>query len=237
MEIARELQSLKDPIKAKNLARFFKTGKGEYGQGDVFLGITVPRQRTVAKKYSDLSFTELQQLLSGKIHEYRLTALLILISQFRKADLSTKKAIVNFYLKNTTNINNWDLVDLSAPSILGEYLLDKDKGILLKLTRSPRLWERRIAVLASFQLIKNYRFIESLKIAQILLKDKHDLIHKAVGWMLREIGKRNIAVEEQFLRKFSSQMPRTMLRYAIEKFPESQRLAFLDNSSPQKGKS
>ena len=230
----KELGKLKNPEKAKKLGRYFKTGKGEYADGDNFLGIIVPEQRKVAKKY-DLSLDELQKLLSSKIHEYRLTALFILVDKYKKADEKLKKVIVDFYLRNTKNINNWDLVDLSAPNILGDFLSskhfmqspDKDRNILYKLAKG-HLWEKRIAILATFAFIRKNDFSDSLKIAEILLKDKHDLIHKAVGWMLREIGKRNQDVEEKFLKKHYKHMPRTMLRYAIEKFSEKQRQFYLD---------
>ncbi|MFH1682998.1 MAG: DNA alkylation repair protein [Candidatus Woesearchaeota archaeon] len=231
MTVKDDLQRLANPKQAQLLQGFFKTGKGQYGEGDIFLGIKVPEQRKVAKKYLDLSLKDLQSLLSSKIHEYRLTALFILVDQYKKADPKKKKVIFDFYLKNTKNINNWDLVDLSAPNIVGEYLLENDRKILYKLAKSDLLWERRIAVLATFYFIKNNQFEDSLKIAEILLQDKHDLIHKAVGWMLREIGKRNQAVEERFLKKYYHLMPRTMLRYAIERFEEKKRKAYLNKST------
>jgi 3-methyladenine DNA glycosylase AlkD len=229
-KIVSELKKLQDKNKAKLLQRFFKTREGEYGEGDIFLGIIVPKQREVAKKYVDADFKDLQKLLSSKIHEYRLVALLILVQKYKSADakaLADKKEIVDFYLKNTKNINNWDLVDLSAHRILGGYYLDKNRKILYALARSENIWERRIAVLATFQFIKNNQFAESLKIAEMLLSDKHDLIHKAVGWMLREVGKRNQKVEEKFLMKYYKSMPRTMLRYAIERFPDKKRKFYL----------
>ncbi|HUS59953.1 MAG TPA: DNA alkylation repair protein [Nevskiaceae bacterium] len=226
-QIKKDLQKLKNPQKAKISARFFKTGKGEYGEGDVFLGITVPQQRKIAKKYPDLNLKQLQNLLSSKIHEHRLTALFVLINKYRKADEKNKKEIFNFYLQNTKSINNWDLVDASSEHILGDYLLEKNKTILYKLAKSNNLWERRVAIMATFEFIKNNRFQDTLKIAKILLKDKHDLIHKAVGWMLREIGKRNQKVAEEFLKKHCQKMPRTMLRYAIEKFPDNKRKFYL----------
>lgn len=221
--ICSELDGLKNPEKARGLQRFFKTGKGEYGEGDRFLGIVVPEQRKIAKRYLDLSLSDLQKLLESKIHEYRLTALFILIEK------KEKKAAFDFYLKNTKNINNWDLVDLSAPSILGEYLIDKDRKILYNLAKSKSLWERRMAVLATFRFIKDGDFSDSLKIAEILIKDEHDLIHKAVGWMLREVGKRHSKVEEDFLKKHHKKMPRVMLRYAIEKFTEKKRRMYLSS--------
>jgi len=229
-KIISELKKLQDKNKAKILQRFFKTGKGEYGEGDIFLGIIVPKQREVAKKYVDTNLKDLQKLLSSKIHEYRLVALLILVQKYKSADakaLADKKEIVDFYFKNTKNINNWDLVDLSAPQIVGEYLLDKDRKILHKLSKSKNIWEKRIAVLATFMFIKNNQFEDSIMISEMLLNDKHDLIHKAVGWMLREIGKRDRQVEENFLMKYYKSMPRTMLRYAIEKFSEEKRKKYL----------
>jgi 3-methyladenine DNA glycosylase AlkD len=169
----------------------------------------------------------LQELLSSKIHEYRLTSLFILVSQYKKADDQLKKKIFDFYLKNTKNINNWDLVDLSAPNIVGDYLLNREKSILYSLANSSHLWEKRIAVLATFNFIRNNQFKDALKIAEILLKDSHDLIHKAAGWMLREIGKRDIKSEEGFLKKHHKHMPRTMLRYALEKFDGKKREFFM----------
>lgn len=222
-----ELEKLKNPQKAKILQRFFKTGKGEYGEGDIFLGITVPQQRQIAKKHIHFSFGDLQKLLDGRIHEYRLVALLILVSQYQKADESKKEKIFHFYLRNTKNINNWDLVDLSAPNIIGDFLLDKDRKILYQLAKSKNLWERRIAILATYAFIHQSQFADTLKIAEILLDDNHDLIHKAVGWMLREVGKRNLQTEEKFLKKYYQIMPRTMLRYATEKFGEKKRQKYL----------
>lgn len=226
-QLKKDLLKLRNPGLAKLLSRFFKTGKGEYGYGDVFLGIKVPEQRKIAKKYPDLPLKELQELLSSKIHEYRLVSLFILIDKYKKADEKGKKAIVDFYLKNTKNINNWDLIDLSSNKILGDYLIDKTKSVLYRLARSKSLWERRIAVMATFTFIANNNFNDTLKISEILLNDKHDLIHKAAGWMLREIGKRNQAMEEKFLKKHYKKMPRTMLRYAIEKFDEGKRAYYL----------
>ena len=226
-KLEEDLLKAKNPQKAKFLARFFKTGKGEYGQGDIFLGITVPKQREIAKKYTSLSFDDLQKLLSSKIHEQRLVSLLILISKYKKADGQEKEKIYKFYLKNAKNINNWDLVDLSSHLILGDYLLERDKEILFKLAKSQNLWEKRIAVISTFFFIKNNCFSHSLKIAELLLADKHDLIHKSVGWMLREIGKKDQKTEEEFLNKHYKKMPRTMLRYAIERFGEEKRRYYL----------
>ena len=188
-QLKKNLNELANPVKAKFFPRFFKTGPGEYGEGDEFIGVTVPNMRLVAKRYQGATLKDLQELLNSKIHEHRLTALIILVGKYKKADDKEKKAIVDFYLRNTLNINNWDLVDLSACYILGEYYLDKDKAILYKLSRSKNLWEKRISIISTAWFIKNNQFKDSLRIAEILLKDKHDLIHKAVGWMLREVGK------------------------------------------------
>jgi len=224
-DLKLDLRKESDSEKAKILQRFFKTGKGEYGEEDIFLGITVPKQRQIAIKYESLALKDIQLLLKSKIHEERLTALLILVNNYKKSE--NKSEIYDFYLKNTKNINSWDLVDLSAQVIIGTYLEDKDRSILYKLAKSSNLWERRIAIISTFHFIKNNDFSDALKIAEILLNDKHDLIHKAVGWMLREIGKRDISVLENFLKKNYHSMPRTMLRYAIEKFPEKKRKMYL----------
>lgn len=228
-DLERDLSKLKNPQKAKILQRFFKTGEGEYGEGDIFLGVILPKQRQVAKKYTALTLEDLQKLLSSKIHEYRLTSLLILIAKYRKANEEEKKKIADFYLKNSKNINNWDLVDLSSHYILGDYLLHQNKKILYQLAESKNLWERRIAIMATFGFIKQNQFADTFKISLLLLSDKHDLIHKAVGWMLREVGKRDQKLEEEFLQKYYQKMPRTMLRYAIEKFNENKRNFYLRN--------
>jgi 3-methyladenine DNA glycosylase AlkD len=231
-KLKKEFSKLANPDKARNLEKYFKTGKGEYAEGDKFLGIVVPEQRKLVKKYAALlSLEEIQELLNTKIHEYRLTALLILVKQYQKADEKIKKQIFDFYLKNTKNINNWDLVDLSSRDIVGNYLLDKDKSILYQLANSKDLWEKRIAIISTSEFIRKSQFDDTIKISEILLKDKHDLIHKAVGWMLREVGKRNQEILESFLKKHRKIMPRTMLRYAIEKFPENKRKAFLDGTA------
>ncbi len=217
--IWKDLQSVSSREKAASSSRFFKTGIGQYGEGDIFIGVTVPEQRKVAQKYyKDVDLDEIQDLLNSKIHEYRLTALIILTLKFKKADSTEQKEIVDFYLKNTENINNWDLVDGSAPYILGKYLLDKPREILYSLAKSGTLWEERISVLATYTFIKNNDFEDILKLAKLFLSHRHDLMHKAVGWMLREVGKQNILVLEQFLKENYKTMPRTMLRYAIEKF-------------------
>jgi len=217
------LQDLACPIKAMSLQRFFKTG----GESDKFLGITVPEQRQLAKTYRELSDNNLKILLASPLHEERLTALLILVLQYKKADALRQKQIYNFYFANITGINNWDLVDLSAPYIVGLYLLDKDKKFLHKLITAKNLWKRRIAIVATWQFIRNNDFKETLALAEKTLSDKEDLIHKANGWMLREVGKRDFATLDNFLRKHYQNMPRTMLRYAIEKYPEKLRLAYL----------
>lgn len=233
-QMKREMAQLSDPDRAKKLSRFFKTGKNQYGEGDIFLGIPVPEQRKVAKKYVDLSLDNLQELLNTKIHEYRFTALVILISKYRKAEEMGKKEIFDFYLKNTENVNNWDLVDLSAPRIIGDYLLNKERSILYKLAKSNNLWKKRISILSTFAFIDNNDFEDALRISKLLLNDEHDLIHKAVGWALREIGKKNQNVEEQFLSKHYLHMPRTMLRYAIEKFDERKRKTYLNKNATAK---
>ncbi len=232
--VLRTLELLHNKEKAKVSAGFFKTGKGEYGEGDIFLGITVPESRKIAKRYSTIPLSEILLLLQNKIHECRLVALLILVEKFKTSNLLQQKEIVNFYLENTKHINNWDLVDLSADKIIGAYLFDrenskenKEKTFLLDLAKSNHLWERRISIISTFYFIKKNKFNETLRIAEILLHDKHDLIHKAVGWMLREIGKRNKTIEEEFLKKHYKTMPRTMLRYALERFPEEERKEYL----------
>jgi len=225
--IKTEMQHLAHPEKAVVLSRFFKTGKGEYGEGDLFLGITVPEQRKIAGKYYLLPLNKLQKLLSSKIHEHRLTALLILVLKYSKADENSREDIFNFYLSNIKHINNWDLVDLSADKILGTHLLGRDTSILFRMAESRNVWERRIAIMTTFHFIKNNQFRDTLSIAEMLLNDSHDLIHKAVGWMLREIGKRDQETEERFLLKYYTRMPRTMLRYAIEKFDHNKRAFYL----------
>jgi len=225
--LIKDLQKLRNPKKAKVLQGFFKTGKGKYGEGDFFLGISVPDQRKIAKKYIGLSLPRIQQLLKSKVHEYRLTAILILVLKYQKADQNEKSRIFNFYLKNTKYINNWDLVDVSAPNIVGNFLLNKDKKVLHKFAKSRDLWEKRIAIVSTFTFIKEKEFGNALRISEILLKDKNDLIHKGVGWMLREIGKRDKKILENFLKENYKIMPRTMLRYAIEKFDEKERKRWL----------
>ncbi|MFH1236577.1 MAG: DNA alkylation repair protein [Parcubacteria group bacterium] len=221
------LKQLSNPVRAKASVWYFKTGKGEYGEGDKFIGVTVPNQRRVARMFRELPLPEVRRLLTSPIHEFRLTALFILDDQFRRFDPAGKKVIANFYLKHTRWINNWDLVDSSASYIVGAFLLDKPRAILYRLARSRNLWERRIAIIATSTFIHNSDFRDTLKIARMLLEDTHDLMHKAVDWMLREVGNRDQKVEEGFLKKYASRMPRTMLRYAIEKFEPSRRAKYL----------
>jgi len=227
-KIKEDLEKAANPEKVEIYQRFFKTGKGEYGEGDIFIGLTVPKQREIAKKYIGLDLEDVKKLLSDKVHEYRLTGFLILVYKFEKADEKEKNNIVEFYLKNIKSANNWDLIDCVADKILGNYLIDKDKKILYDLAKTDNLWKKRIAIISTFEFIKNNQFEDTLKISEILLKDKHDLIHKAVGWMLREVGKRDMKTEEVFLKKYYKTMPRTMLRYAIEKF-DSKKKAFYMN--------
>ena len=241
-KLKQELKALASKEKAEFYPRFFKAGPGEYAEGDKFIGVTVPNIRSIAKKYNKISLKEIQNLLKSKIHEERMVALFILVDQFKKGNLNQKERIYNFFLSNTKNINNWDLVDLSAPKIVGEYLLEnpncattlqgstfqgtKTLGCLAK---SENLWERRIAIISTFAFISKGQLLLTLKISKTLLRDKHDLIHKAVGWMLRETGKRDKELLEKFLKENYNEIPRTTLRYAIEKFPEAKRLLYLKN--------
>ena len=226
-QISKVLRDLADPVIAKHSQRFFKTGKGEYGEGDKFLGIRVPVLRKQTKKYQTLALKETQRLLTSAFHEERLFALLLLVRKFAKGNEEEKTAIYKLYLNNTRYINNWDLVDSSAYHIVGTYLEDRDKKILYKLAQSDNLWERRIAIMSTFQFIRKHQFGDTLSLSAQLIDDKEDLIHKAVGWMLREIGKRDLAIEKAFMKKHYKKMPRTMLRYAIEKFPEQERKEYL----------
>jgi 3-methyladenine DNA glycosylase AlkD len=207
--------------------RFFKTGPGEYAEGDVFLGLRAAQMRGVAKTHRDLNSKDLKKLLHSKYHEDRAVALLIMTEQFARGDVTDREKLYEMYIGNTKYVNNWDLVDLSAGRIVGAYLADKGKQPLTKLAKSPSLWERRIAIIATSWFIQLNEFDETLRIARMLLHDDHDLIHKAVGWMLREVGKRDVAVEEGFLKRHYRNMPRTMLRYAIERFPEGKRQKYL----------
>jgi len=227
-QLKKETKRMADSKRAKLFRGFFKTGKGEYGEGDIFYGITVPESRRIAEKYKNLEFSEYQKIFKSKVHEERLIAVLILVHNFENGSQKNRKRIYDFYLKSARYINNWDLVDLSAHKILGAYLSGKTKTILYELAKSKNIWERRIAIIATAWFIKNKEFADTLKISETLLKDEHDLIHKAVGWMLREVGKRNIKTEEKFLKKHYKKMPRTMLRYAIERFPEKKRKFYLN---------
>ena len=234
LDARRALRSHADSERAKGAERYFKTGKGEYGEGDVFVGVAVPPCRRIAKAFRDLSLDECEKLLVSKIHEERLVALLILVAKMARADEKEQKRIFDLYLRLRRHVNNWDLVDTSAPFIVGSYLFDRDRRILETLARSKNLWDRRIAMLATFSFIRKDDFADALAIAERLLDDDHDLIHKAVGWMLREIGERNRTVERSFLDRHASRMPRTMLRYAIEKFPEPLRKSYLARRSERR---
>ncbi len=226
--IRSELRSLSDPEKAAFLPRFFKTGPGEYGEGDLFLGVMVPKVRKVAKVHRNASERDVLKLLHSAYHEDRLAALLILVEQYRRGDERTRKAVFDLYLANTSQINNWDLVDLTAPHIVGEHLSGRRRSILTKLARSKNLWERRIAIVSTYCFIRRGESGETLRISGLLLGDSHDLIHKAVGWMLREAGKRcSLAEECEFLDKHAGRMPRTMLRCAIERFPSDLRERYM----------
>jgi 3-methyladenine DNA glycosylase AlkD len=226
-DIRKAFRKLGDTKRAQHSQRFFRTGPGEYGEGDVFLGITVPQIREMTMRCAALRQQELLELLHSRFHEERLLALLVLVAKFTRGDEKQQKTIYHLYLKNKKFINSWDLVDLSAPNIVGTFLLNNDRSVLCKLAQSKYLWDRRVAIMATLAFIKQHQFDDTLHIAEILLHDKQDLIHKAVGWMLREIGKRDLAVEETFLRTHYQHMPRTMLRYAIEKFTETRRRQYL----------
>lgn len=223
----REIRAAANPAKAKVLAGFFKTGKGQYGEGDRFLGLTVPVSRAIARRLAGLGFRDVEHLLHSKFHEERLIGLLVLVHRFRLGDDAGRKAVFDFYLRHADRADNWDLVDLSADKIVGAWLLDRPKGILTTLAKSPSLWRRRIAIVATFAFIRAGRLDDTFRIADLLMKDRHDLIHKATGWMLREAGKRDKAALVAYLKPRHAAMPRTMLRYAIEKFPEAERKRYL----------
>lgn len=226
-KLKNELRKKANTKRAEVSRWFFKTGPGDYGEGDKFLGVKNSDLRKIAKKFSTLSFPELEKLLESVWHEERQTALFILVRQFERGDEEARQAIYKFYLVHAKRINNWDLVDCSAHKIVGAYLADRNKSILYKLAGSKNLWEKRIAIISTLAFIREGRFNDTLKIAEILLNDKHDLIHKAVGWMLREVGKRDQTVLENFLRRHHKIMPRVMLRYAIEKFSRAKRKFYL----------
>jgi 3-methyladenine DNA glycosylase AlkD len=225
--IHRELESLADPGHAAILQRFFKTGPGEYGQGDRFRGLRLPVLRKLAKKYRGLPLAAAVSLLQSGFHEDRLLALLILIQRYYLGDAALRSEIHRLYLEHRGLVNNWDLVDVSAPHLLGHYLRDRPKDPLTRLATSRVLWDRRMAIIATFDFIRQGNYNETLGVARLLVGDPEDLIHKAVGWMLREVGKREAVVAEAFLQAHYRRMPRTMLRYAIERFPEARRQAYL----------
>jgi 3-methyladenine DNA glycosylase AlkD len=227
MDVQADIRKNASKKNAAIAQRYFKTGPGDYAEGDVFLGLRAAQMRGIAKNHHDLSVTDLKKLLRSKYHEDRAVALLIMTEQFARGDETVRNKLYETYLGNTKYINNWDLVDVSADKIVGAHLFDKGKQPLRRLAKSPSLWERRIAIIATNWFIRQGEFDETLRIAKSLLKDDHDLIHKAVGWMLREVGKRDLAVEESFLQQYYGTMPRTMLRYAIERFPENKRQKYL----------
>jgi 3-methyladenine DNA glycosylase AlkD len=225
--IRRRLRAAADASRVPGLQRFFRTGKGEYAEGDRFIGLTVPLMRGVCRECRAAPVRELVRLLQSPIHEDRLVALLLLVDAFKRGSAEEKRRIYDLYLKNTARINNWDLVDASAPQIVGAWLRDRSKAPLTRLAKSPMLWERRIAIVATQDFIRQRQLDETFRIADLLLDDRHDLIHKATGWMLREAGKRDGAALRRYLDARHQRMPRTALRYAIERFPEQERRAFL----------
>ncbi len=230
-DVKKRLGALGDAERAKHSKRFFKTGPGEYGEGDRFLGLTVPDLRRLARSCTDLALQDLRALLRSPVHEERLLALLVLVARFRKGGPPQQKRIYDFYMRHRRGVNNWDLVDGSAPHIVGAYLADKDRSILYQFARSRDLWERRIAILATYHFIRHDDFGDTLQIAEQLLADKEDLIQKAVGWMLREVGKRDGKAQKTFLKQHYRHMPRTMLRYAIERFPAAERQRYLKGTA------
>ena len=226
-EFRKRIKEESNKQQSKSLQWFFKTSVGEYGEGDVFAGIKMPVQRKIAKEFKNLNYNDIEEIVGSKIHEERMIGLLILQGKYEQGDEKEKEKAFGFYIRSRKGINNWDLVDISAPKIVGVHLLDRDKKILYQFARSKNLWERRIAILSTFTFIRAGKFETTFKISDILLNDDHDLIHKAVGWMLREIGKKDLNAEEKFLKPRYRKMPRTMLRYAIEKFPEVKRKKYL----------
>jgi 3-methyladenine DNA glycosylase AlkD len=226
--IRKELRALASPETAALLQGFFKTGPGQYGEGDIFLGIKVPPLRALAKQHSDANLDTITALLDSRYHEERFFALLLLMQLYQQGTGAEQTAAFKLYLGATHRINNWDLVDVSAPRIVGRYLQERPRKILHKMARSSMLWERRIAIISTAWFIRLDDFDDTLRIAKALLQDEHDLMHKAAGWMLREVGKRDLAVEEGFLQEHYRVMPRTMLRYAIERFPEAKRKNYLN---------
>ena len=226
-QVKAELEELSDPEHAVKLQGFFKTGEGEYGEGDFFLGVRVPDQRRIAKKYWNIPLTDVLELLRSGIHEHRLTALFILTEQFNKGDEEDRRRIVDLYLSNIAYVNNWDLVDSSAHKILGVWLVDKPRRVLYELAGSESLWERRISIISTFSFIQRGDLVDALALAEALVDDGHDLIHKASGWVLREVGKKDQSALEEFLLEHNKKMPRTMLRYAIERLPEDRRRFYM----------
>jgi 3-methyladenine DNA glycosylase AlkD len=226
-DVKSSLQKLADPLRAKNSAWFFKTGPGQYGEGDQFIGVTVPDQRKIAAAYREMPLQEVGELLRSPIHEHRLTALIILVQQYRNGDRDAKKQIASFYHKNRTYVNNWDLVDSSAPYILGDYLKTHSPNVLFRLAAAKSTWDRRIAILSTFAFVKDGQFDLTLKIAAMLLNDKEDLIHKATGWALREVGKKDHQALLNFLDQHAGRMPRTALRYAIERLSPEERQLYM----------
>ncbi|MFA6603198.1 MAG: DNA alkylation repair protein [Candidatus Shapirobacteria bacterium] len=227
-QIVNTLTTFRNPSKIEIFKRFFKTGPGQYGEGDQFYGLTNPQVHMVESQFwKQANLSDIQKLLNHPVHEFRCVALLIMTRQFAKASPGLQQQIYNLYLANTTQINNWDLVDLSAPKVVGLYLLDKPRDILYDLAISNLLWDRRISIISTFAFIRQSQYKDTLEISKILLSDKQDLIHKAVGWMLREIGKRDLKTLTDFLDVYATKLPRTALRYAIEKFPETQRQHYL----------
>jgi 3-methyladenine DNA glycosylase AlkD len=224
-KIKSELREFSDNERAKKNISFFKTGKGEYGENDLFIGVSVPDVRRIAKEYKESDFNQIRTLLNSEIHEERLCGAIILVEKFKNSD--NKKEIFDFYIKNIKGINNWDIVDLSSPNIVGEYLKEIDKEILYKLAKSDSVWERRIAIVSTYAFIRDNKFEDVIRLSEILIKDKHDLIHKASGWMLREMGKRNKEILIEFLEKNSKNMPRTMLRYSIEKLDDEEKRFYM----------
>ena len=218
---------MRDPVRAEHSLRFFKTGPGQYGEGDRFLGLTLPQIRAITREYRELPLEELSRLLDSEWHEERLVALIIATEQFHRGDATARRAIYNWYLARTDRINNWDLVDVSAHKIVGAYLIDRSRAPLRRLARSKLLWDRRIAIIATAAFIREGQFDDTLQIAKMLLGDKHDLMHKAVGWMLREVGKRDVRVLRAFLDQHAATMPRTALRYSIERFPPALRQKYM----------
>ena len=225
--IEQRLHDVAEPERALALQRFFRTGPGQYGEGDVFMGVRVPELRGLVKEYRGTPLKQTLTLLRSQYHESRLLALLLMVDAYQRTDDATRQTIYDAYLANTRRINSWDLVDSSAEQIVGAHLFTRDRSLLDVLAKSASLWERRIAIIATFHFIRQNQFDDTLRIAELLLHDREDLIHKAVGWMLREVGKRDRAVEEEFLRAHYRTMPRTMLRYAIEKFEPAVRQKYL----------